>query len=124
MDLYAENVLDHYRHPRNKEALPHPTISHREENASCGDDLTVDLEIENGIIVAVGWNGNGCAISQAAMSLLSEEICGKSVKELARLEPNDVLQLLKVPVGPRRIKCALLSLEAVKNALNGAADQD
>jgi nitrogen fixation NifU-like protein len=118
MDLYAENILDHARHPHRKTLLKQPTIERREINASCGDDLTVQLKVKDGIVTEAGWTGEGCAISQAAMSMLSEELIGKTVRGLEKLKPKAVLDLLGVDVGPRRLKCALLSLHASKNALH------
>lgn len=115
--LYAENILDHARLPHGKMLLKHPTVGHREINASCGDDLTVQLKVKDGTMTEVGWTGEGCAISQAAMSMLSEELIGKTTEELEALETKDVLDLLGVKVGPRRMKCALLGLHALKNAL-------
>ncbi|MDD5055936.1 MAG: iron-sulfur cluster assembly scaffold protein [Candidatus Peribacteraceae bacterium] len=117
MDLYADNVLDHYKHPRNTGSLKNATVSHREENLSCGDDLTVHLKIAGEKITLIRWEGTGCAISQAAMSMLSEELSGKTTDEIADLKPDDVRKILGVPVGPRRIKCALLCLHTLKNAL-------
>lgn len=117
MDLYAENILDHYRHPRGKQALESPTVKHEEVNVSCGDALTVSLKIENERVTEVGWEGSGCAVSQAAMSMLSEELAGKSLKEVESLKKEDVYELLGVPIGPRRVKCALLGLDAIMNAL-------
>ncbi len=117
MDLYADNILDHYRHPRGKQVLSHPSASHQEENISCGDELTVQLTIENERVIEIGWQGTGCAISQAAMSMLSEELAGMSIEDIEQLSPQHVYDLLGVPVGPRRHKCALLCLHTLKNAL-------
>ncbi len=118
MDLYAENVLDHYRHPRNKKSLPAPTIRHEEKNLSCGDALTLDVMIENDKIIRVGWSGDGCAISQAAISLLSEELIDMDLLQASNITPKFIHDLLGVPVGPRRTKCALLCLHTLKNAIN------
>ena len=118
MDIYAENILDHYRHPRGKITLDQPSATHTETNVSCGDTLTVQLMIKDGIVTEIGWSGEGCAISQAAMSLLSEEIMGKSEDELNALAKDNVYELLGVPIGPRRFKCALLGLHALKNTLH------
>ncbi len=117
MDLYAENILDHYRHPRGKQAISTPSVTHEEVNLSCGDALTISLSIEEGKVTEMGWEGSGCAISQAAMSMLSEELEGKSVDELDALRKEDVYALLGVPIGPRRFKCALLGLHTLKNAV-------
>ena len=117
MDIYAETILDHYRHPKAKKRISQPSVSHAETNPACGDELTIDLRIENGSITDLGWDGTGCAISQAAMSLLSEEIAGKSAAELEALTQKDIYAMLGVPIGPRRFKCALLCLHTLKNAL-------
>ncbi len=120
MDLYAENILDHYRRPRGKTPLPGATVTHHERNASCGDDLTVSLKIKDGAIAGVGWDGQGCAISQAGMSLLSEHLTGMTTADATALTPATMLEWLGVPVGPRRQKCALLALHALRNALRSA----
>lgn len=118
MDIYAENVLDHYRHPRNKGKPPQVTVSHEEKNESCGDEVTIHLQIENDVIRSVRWEGTGCAISQAAMSLLSEKLEGMSKENTEALRQSDVFKLLGVPIGPRRYQCALIGLLALKNALH------
>lgn len=120
MDLYAENILDHYKNPRHAGHLKNPTTSRREENLSCGDDLTLELAIEDGTITDLAWRGEGCAISQAAMSLLSEELIGETAADAEGTTKEEVLSMLGVPVGPRRLKCALLCLHTLKNALRGA----
>lgn len=99
------------------------TVEHHEVNASCGDELTVKLNIDDGKIAACSWSGTGCAISQAAMSMLSEELAGMSVKQLEAMKAEHVKELLGVPVGTRRVKCALLCLHALKNALRKQAGQ-
>lgn len=117
MDLYAEEILDHYRHPRGKTRLAKPMVSHEEINHSCGDALTVDLTLAHGSVRAIGWEGTGCAISQACMSMLSEGVTGKTEDELLALTQKDIFEMLAVPIGPRRTKCALLALHTIKNAL-------
>ena len=124
MDLYAENILDHFKSPRGKERLPKPTVSHHEINASCGDELTVALKIDDGKVSALSWSGTGCAISQAAMSLISEELAGMSLQDLATMKPERVKALLGVPIGTRRVKCALLGLHALKNAVRKYKKQE
>lgn len=121
MDLYADNILDHYRHPRCKAILANASVTHRELNTSCGDDLTVSLRLAGDRIVAVGWEGQGCAISQAGMSILSETLIDKTTTDVAALSAKDMCTLLGVPVGPRRMKCALLALHALKNAIRAQA---
>ncbi len=116
MDLYAENILEHFRNPQHKVALVSPDVTHEEINVSCGDKVTVMLKIANGAITEIGWQGEGCAISQAGMSLLSEGLPGMSLEEVVTLARSDIDALLGVPVGARRFKCALLCIHAVKNA--------
>ena len=117
MDLYADNILDHYRSPRHKGEGSGHTIAHSEKNISCGDEVTVFLTIEGGIIHTMTWNGVGCAISQAGISMLSEEIEGMNMSDVLALKKDDIYELLGVPIGPRRFKCALICLHAVKNAI-------
>lgn len=118
MDLYAENILDHFRHPRNSGELPGATVHHEEWNHACGDELHLSFLIENGIVTKIAWKGTGCAISQASMSILSEELIGKREEDVLALTKDDVYKLLGVPVGPRRFKCALMSLHTAKNAIH------
>jgi nitrogen fixation NifU-like protein len=117
MDLYADQILDHYKHPRHAGPLADPTVGHEETNISCGDRVTVELGIDAGVVTRVGWTGAGCAISQAGMSLLSEHVIGKPVEELLSIKKPDLLALLGVPVSERRMKCALLGLHTLQNAL-------
>ncbi len=127
MDVYAENVLDHYRQPRNKCSAMcnlQSAISHTEENLSCGDTITIQLTMENDHVASISWEGTGCAISQAAMSMLSEELSGKSMQELEALMPQNVYDLLGVPIGPRRTKCALLGLHTLKNTMRKHAGKE
>ncbi len=123
MDLYAENILDHYRHPRHKETLEGADVSHEEINVSCGDKVTVSLKLTDGTIADIGWQGEGCAISQAGISILTDELIGLSVDEVMKMKKQTVYELLGVPIGPRRFKCALLCLHAVKNAIHKLRDE-
>lgn len=127
MDLYAENVLDHYRHPRNKTTLDDASVTREEKNWSCGDALALSLKIEGQTITEIGWAGEGCAVSQAAMSILSESLPGRTLADIDALTKEDILELLAIPVGARRMKCALLCLHTLKNALHafrGEEEQD
>jgi nitrogen fixation NifU-like protein len=93
-------------------------------NPLCGDKLRIDLQIEDGMITDVGFTGRGCAISQAAASMLTEEIKGKSVAEVRALSKDDVLDLLGIPIGYARLKCALLGLKAIKVGVYDLADEE
>jgi len=117
MTLYQDQILDHYRNPRNFGSLEKPTNQASALNPTCGDSLHMDITVENGTIVDVRFNGSGCAISLASASLLTEHVKGKSAETISALEPKTVLELLGVPLSPVRLKCGLLSLETMKKAL-------
>lgn len=117
MSLYQDLILDHYRNPRNQGELKGATHSAEASNLSCGDKLHIDIIVKNDIIEDVKFSGSGCAISQAAASLLTEYIKKKPVEEALSLEPKDILELLGVTLSPNRLKCGLLSLETLKETL-------
>jgi nitrogen fixation NifU-like protein len=121
MDMYHEAILDHYRHPRNWGILQPCDIDHEEKNPLCGDRLRLTMRVHDGRIVALGWSGEGCAISQAAASMLGEIVLGKTLEEARQLTKEDVLELLGIPLGPVRLKCALLSLKVLKVGAYGLA---
>jgi nitrogen fixation NifU-like protein len=122
-DFYQQNILDHAKHPRNSGQLAAPTISREEVNPLCGDKLRFELQIDDDIITDIAFTGRGCAISQAAASMLSEEVKGKSLAAVRAISKEDVLDLLGIPVGYTRLKCALLGLKAVKASVYGMADE-
>lgn len=118
MDLYAENILDHYKNPHNKGKLENASASFADSNPLCGDKIEIGVRVnEKGVIEDVGFTGEGCAISQASASLLTDEILGKTVAEVKALPNEKVYELLGVPLTTNRVKCALLSLVALKKAL-------
>lgn len=112
-EIYKENILEHYKYPLNKKELKHCTVQHKEYNPLCGDEITVYLNIDKGKIKSVGWTGQGCAISQAAMSMLSEKIVGLSIEEVKKITKEDIVMMLGIPITYQRMKCATLSIEAV-----------
>ncbi len=124
MDLYAENILDHYRDPRNTGEGKGATVSAEEDNPACGDRLTVHLWIEDGSVTKIEWEGTGCAISQAGMSIFAEEFEGKTTEEILKLSKDTIYELFGVPIGPRRFKCALLCLHTMKNAIRKHEGKD
>jgi nitrogen fixation NifU-like protein len=117
MDLYQENIIDHSKHPRHW-GLLHPHDRHSaDDNPLCGDHLELTLRLnENEVVTEIGWEGQGCAISQASASILGEEIIGKTLDELKQLDKETILDLLGIPISMSRMKCALLSLKVVKAA--------
>jgi nitrogen fixation NifU-like protein len=119
MDLYAQNIMDHYRHPRNVGQLEHANAHQREANYTCGDSVEVWLNIQGGKIQDLKYRPEGCAISQAAISILSEAVMGKTVDATTAFTFSDLLKLLGVTVSQRRKKCSILGLLAVQNAILG-----
>ena len=117
MSLYQDLILDHYRNPRNFGTLDHATNTGEVKSLSCGDKLTMEIVVKGGKASDIRFRGEGCAISQAAASMLTEYAKGKSVKTLLALEPKTVIELLGTPLSPTRMKCALLSLETLKKTL-------
>jgi nitrogen fixation NifU-like protein len=116
-DMYRQQILDHYRNPRNQGELPEPTFSHEGYNPSCGDELEFDVELcdDEETIERVAFRGEGCAISQASASMLSQELPGMTLDEVAELDRDDVLEMLGVEVTPMRIKCAVLAEKVVQD---------
>jgi nitrogen fixation NifU-like protein len=121
-DFYRENILDHYKNPRNSGHLDHPTSTAEGVNPLCGDELAVELEVADGVVQDVRFNGHGCAISQAAASMISDVAKGKTVAEVRALGSEDVLEELGIPLSPIRLKCALLSVNVLRVALGDDSD--
>ena len=114
---YREYILDHYRNPRNYGTLEHPDAHAEDSNPLCGDQLAIDLQIEGNRVTAVRFKGRGCAISQAAASMLSEMIEDRTVEEVIQLGKDDILDTLGIPISPARMKCAFLSLRVLHQSL-------
>jgi len=122
--LYREAILDHYKHPRHKGHLDSPDITHFDHNPFCGDEITLELKVEDGVVTQAAFDGRGCAISQASASMMTEEIIGKSLEELKGWSKEDILELLGIEIGPVRLKCALLPLKALKAGVWGIEEND
>jgi nitrogen fixation NifU-like protein len=117
-DLYRDYILEHYRHPHNFGVLEHASATYEGANPLCGDRLTMQLQVEDGVVTGVGFTGRGCAISQASASLLTDEIRGKPVSEVAAFAATDLLDLLGIEISPARLKCAMLSFDALQHLLD------
>jgi nitrogen fixation NifU-like protein len=118
-DLFRENILDHYQHPRCHGTLDDATVTHEDANPLCGDRIRVDVRVAEGRIEKVRFSGHGCSISQAAASMLCEHVEGKTLDEVKNLTREDVLDMLGIELGPVRLKCALLALKTLKAGVWG-----
>jgi nitrogen fixation NifU-like protein len=116
-DLYRDYILEHYRRPHNFGLIETPTASFEGSNPLCGDRITMQLGIRDGVVDRVGFTGRGCAISQASASLLTDEIKGKPLADVVKLGSDDVLDLLGIEISPARMKCATLSLDTLQHAI-------
>ncbi|MCB8943339.1 MAG: iron-sulfur cluster assembly scaffold protein [Ardenticatenaceae bacterium] len=120
---YREQIIDLYENPLNYGELATADFSYEEDNPLCGDVVRIDVKLdENGRVAQVAWSGEGCAISQAAASLLTEEIKGKTLAEIKEFPKEKVLDLIGIPLSMARVKCALLSLKVLKAGAYGIPD--
>jgi nitrogen fixation NifU-like protein len=137
-ELYKEVILDHYKNPRNKRDLPDAALSCSKNNPLCGDEITVLANLDDGRVAEVTFQGQGCSISQASASMMTEAVTGRSVEEAGELvgefrsfmqgatEPGeetlgDLIALKGVVKYPVRIKCAVLAWDVLQDALAGSA---
>jgi len=121
--MYKENILDHYKHPHNQGQIENADIKHTENNPLCGDVITINLKLNSNKVKDIKFVGRGCAISQSAMSMLTDEIKGKSLEDAKKISREDVVDMLGIEVGPVRTKCAVLGLVAVKNGIKEFQDK-
>ena len=116
-DIYRENIIDHYKNPRNFGDLADADVVVREANASCGDMLEMAVRLGDGKVSQIKFKSVGCAISTAAGSLLTEAVKSQSVEEIKEINDKDMMALLGIEVSPTRMKCALLPLRALQKAM-------
>jgi len=116
-DLYREVLLERLANPINKGEIVAPDLSARLVNPLCGDEVLLQMRVKDRKIDQAVYTGNGCAISQVSASFLAEKIEGKNFSEIASLSENDILEMLGINPGPSRLKCAILSLQVLKQAL-------
>ena len=116
-EIYKEMILDLYKNPLNKKALLEYDAVQKEFNPSCGDEIEIQIKFDGETVQNIGHQGVGCAISQAAVSLLTEEIKGKTKQEIQSLTEKDILEMLQIPISHTRIKCATLGLKTLKKCV-------
>jgi nitrogen fixation NifU-like protein len=116
-DIYQQHILEHAKHPKNKQQMEYPDVEHVAKNVSCGDSYILYLQINAGIITNATFTGVGCAISTAAGSLLTEAIRGMSVNDAKKFSKSDMNDLLKVTISAGREKCAYLLSESLQEAI-------
>ena len=115
--MYRENIIDHYKHPHNHGTIGNADIKQTENNPLCGDAVTVSLKLNDGKVKDIKFEGHGCAISQAATSMLTDDIKGKTLEEIKKVSREDVVNMLGIEIGLVRTKCAVLGLVAIKEGI-------
>jgi nitrogen fixation NifU-like protein len=120
-NLYRDFILEHYRSPHNKGVLDPHDLHFADSNPTCGDEMSMTLRLdrERQHIADVAFDGRGCAISQASASIMTDELRGHSLEEIRSMDPQKVLDDLGVPIGPARLKCALLAFKVLQGAVQG-----
>ena len=124
-NFYREQIIDLYENPLNQGELDPHDFSYQEDNPLCGDLIRIDVCLDDdGRVADVAWSGEGCAISQASASLLTEEIKGLTLAEVKAFPKEKLLDLIGVPLSMARVKCALLSLKVLKAGAYGIPEKD
>jgi len=122
--LYREAILDHYRNPRNRGTLDPSDFTYEDVNPLCGDEIRIDVRTDGERVTDVRFSGRGCAISQAAASMLMEMVEGQPLDEVKAISREDLLEELGVPISPARMKCAMLGLKVLKAGIYGVSPGD
>ncbi|NCN59145.1 Fe-S cluster protein [Candidatus Roizmanbacteria bacterium CG22_combo_CG10-13_8_21_14_all_38_20] len=121
MDIYRENILDHYRNPRNYGKLLKPDITQIGDNPLCGDSISIQIQVSRDKLTEIRFTGKGCAISMAATSMLTEHVQEMNLSDLRKLSKDDILELLGTTLSPTRLKCALLPVKTLQIAVNAVS---
>lgn len=127
-DFYRDYILDHYRNPRNFGHLDRADAQAEDLNPLCGDQIRIELRVDDGVVSDLRFSGKGCAISQASASMLTESVKGMKLEDVAKLSKDVVLENVGIGISPTRMKCAMLGLRVLKSAaigeLAGWPDED
>ncbi|WP_436903400.1 Fe-S cluster assembly sulfur transfer protein SufU [Halovenus halobia] len=118
-DMYRQQILDHYKNPRNYGEIEEATFTHVGENPMCGDTIEMDVVLDDDetTIEHVAFRGDGCAISQASASMLSEKLQGMETETLEAMDRDDIVEMLGVDISPMRIKCAVLAEKVAQDGM-------
>ena len=122
--IYREAILDHSRNPRNKGTLEPADFTYQDVNPLCGDEIRIDVRTDGERVTEIRFSGRGCAISQAAASILTEMVEGQPLEVVKAISRDDLLEELGVPISPARMKCAMLGLKVLKAGIYGVPPAD
>lgn len=115
--MYREHILELYKNPSNYGNMKNHTHQHTENNSLCGDEIKIQLLVKNKRVESAMFSGSGCVISMVSASLLTEKLKGMKISDVNNINKNEILKIMKIKVNPARVKCVLLPLDAVKNAI-------
>lgn len=122
--IYREIILEHSKNPSNKGELDPADFTYEDVNPLCGDEVRIDVRVNDGQVSAIAWSGHGCAISQASASILTELVDGKSLDVVKAIGKDELLDEIGIELSPARLKCALLSLKVLKAGVYGVEHLD
>ncbi|HIH43346.1 TPA: SUF system NifU family Fe-S cluster assembly protein [Candidatus Woesearchaeota archaeon] len=118
-DMYRENIMDHFKNPRNHGVVENPDIGFADNNPLCGDEIGITVKLnkdknEKPTIAEIKFNGKGCAISQASASMLTEQVVGMRLEDVKKMKTDEVIKNLGIPLQPIRVKCAILGFKVLE----------
>jgi nitrogen fixation NifU-like protein len=117
--IYREIILEHSKNPSNRGTLDPADFTYEDTNPLCGDEIRIDVRVRDDHVSEIAFSGQGCAVSQASASILTELVEGKSLDEVRGIGKEELLDEIGIPLSPARLKCALLSLKVLKAGVYG-----